>query len=62
MSGREWPDEIPLQYKEKYGLEQLRDAEEPVVVPEDVRRQARSFAEKSVETVKQLIFPIHKLG
>ena len=62
MLGREWPDEIPLQYREKYGLTKLRDADVPVAVPDNVRQEAKSFAESSVETVKQAIFPFHKLG
>ena len=61
MLESEWPDEIPPQYQEKYGLKQLRDTEVPAV-PDNVRQEARSFAEKSVEMVKQLIFPIHKAG
>ena len=61
MLGREWTDEIPAQYQEKHGLDRLRDREVPVV-PDNVRQEARSFAEKSVEMVKKLIFPIHKLG
>ena len=61
MVGREWPDEIPLGYQEKYGLRQLRDTEVPAL-SDSVRQEARSFAVKSVEMVKQLIFPIHKLS
>ena len=62
MLGRDWPNEIPAQYREKYGLSQLRDAEVPALVADNVRKEARAFAEKSVEMVKQLMFPIHKLG
>ena len=62
MLGREWPDEIPPQYQELYGSKRLRDTEAPIVVPGNLRQEARIFSEKSVEMVKQLIFPIHKLG
>ena len=62
MAGREWPDEIPSQHRGKYGLEQLRDAGMPVEVPDDMRQEARSFAEKSVDQLKQLIFPVHRLS
>ena len=62
MLGREWPDEVPPQCREQCGAERLRDAEMPVTVPDNVAREARSFAEQSVETVKQLIFPVHKVS
>ncbi len=62
MMGREWPDEIPPLHREKYGLEQLRDAGMPVSVPDDMSREARSFAEKSVDQLKQLVFPVHRLS
>ena len=61
MLGKEWPDDIPPQYREKYGLDRLRDGEVPVA-PDNVRLEARSFAEKSVEMVKRLVFPVHRLG
>ena len=62
MLGTEWPDEIPLQCRDTVQSDRLRDTELPFTVPDNVRREARSFAEKSVETVKQLIFPVHKLS
>ena len=62
MAGREWPDEIPSQYRERYGLEKLRDAEAPAALAGNAKREARSFAEKSVEAVKELIFPVHKIS
>ena len=62
MVEREWPDEIPQQYQEKYGLKLLRDSEAAVVVPGNASQKARGFAEQSVETVKRLIFPIHKIS
>ena len=61
MAGREWPDEIPSQYRKKYGLEKLRDSEVPAVVADNVKREARAFAEKSVDTMKKLVFPVHKI-
>jgi hypothetical protein len=62
MLWKDWPDEIPTEYREKYGWERLLDSKVPTVVPENVRQEARSFAEKSVESVKQLIFPTHRAG
>ena len=60
MAGKEWPDEIPQSYRERYGLTQLRDSDIPTV-QDSVMEEARSFAEKSVDMVKQLVFPVHKL-
>ena len=62
MLGVEWPDEIPPQFREPYGYDRLRDPEAPFEVPDKVRREARSFAEDSVEKVKRLIFPLHKIS
>jgi hypothetical protein len=62
MLGREWPDDIPAGFVETYGYDRLRDAEPPFQVPEKVRSEARGFAEDSVEKVKRLIFPVHRIG
>jgi acetoin utilization protein AcuC len=62
MLGREWPDDIPAGFVETYGYDRLRDAEAPFQVPEKVRSEARGFAEDSVEKVKRLIFPVHRIG
>ena len=61
MLGRECPDEIPFHFGEKHDLWWLHD-EDVSEVPEGVRQEARAFAEKSVDDVKRLIFPFHKLG
>ena len=61
MMGREWPDDIPPLYEDKYRVKQLRDSEIPIV-PDNLRREASTLAEKSVESVKRLIFPVHKLS
>ncbi len=61
MLGLDWPDEIPPGYRQQCGLSRLRDSQIPVAVPDNARQQARSFAEESVEDVKRLIFPVHKL-
>ncbi|MFQ5860157.1 MAG: acetoin utilization protein AcuC [Dehalococcoidia bacterium] len=60
MSGRDWPDEIPAAYQERYGLQRLRDADGPRV-EESVCREAQHFAQQSVSQVQRLIFPIHGL-
>ena len=60
MMGRDWPDEIPPDYQELYGLKKLRDAEKPHL-DSRIRDRARRFAEESVAGVKGLIFPHHGL-
>ena len=62
MAGRDWPDEIPPDYQEKYEIKQLRDTQVSPVVPENMSREARNFAEETVKAVKQLIFPVHGLS
>lgn len=62
MAGRELPDSIPPECEEQCGSKLLRDRTVPVTVQDSVRQEARSFAENSVESVKRLIFPAHKLG
>ena len=61
MVGTEWPDDIPADYQEKYGMKLLRDTDVPTV-QDSIRQEARRFAEVSVERAKQLIFPVHKLS
>ncbi len=60
MLGEEWPDEIPQEYRERYGLSLLRDAEGPRVDPSILSR-ARRFAEEGAREVENRIFPIHGL-
>jgi acetoin utilization protein AcuC len=60
MLGEEWPDTIPQDYQERYGLRILRDQESPAVelgVPE----QARLTAEWSIREIRERIFPRHGL-
>lgn len=60
LMDRDWPDEIPAQYQDLYGLKRLRDSEGPEVAA-SVRAHARRFAEKRVQEVKKLVFPYHKI-
>ena len=60
MLGEEWPDEIPREYRERYGLSLLRDAEGPRV-DHSVLSRARRFAEEGAREVENRIFPIHGL-
>ncbi len=56
MTDREWPDEIPPRFQQRYGLKRLRDREKPVI-NSNLREQARRFGQASVEGVKMLLFP-----
>ncbi len=60
MSEQELPDEIPASYRQRHGVETLRDAEVPQA-SERAARDARAFAESSVREVQRLVFPIHGL-
>lgn len=60
MVGREWPDEIPFDFQERYGLRKLRDDQE-AGIDARLEKQARRFAEDSVAEVKRLVFPHHGL-
>lgn len=62
MAQREWPDKIPPEYEERRGSQHLRDVALPVAAQPDVRQAVQSLAETSVEQVKRLIFPAHKLS
>ena len=62
MAEKEWPDEIPAQYRDRFESIQLRDTDVPISVPDHLRQEAATFAEESVARVKQLIFPVHKMA
>jgi len=56
----EWPDRIPDSCVQAVGSNQLRDTVRPEI-PQEVRAQARRFAEETVAAVKEQVFPIHHL-
>lgn len=60
MLEREWPDEIPADFREKYGIKRLRDTDKPHV-DVDMLTMARQFARLGVDDIKHNIFPIHGL-
>lgn len=60
MLDHEWPDEIPKDYRERYGINVLRDREGPSVEAA-ILEQAQRFDQGSVEEIKRLIFPLHGL-
>lgn len=54
MCGREFPDELPSAYVEKYGLGKLRDQDGPYI-SEGMRKRARRHAEKVVRELRRRI-------
>ena len=60
MLGKEWPDEIPQTYQDRYGLKVLRDPEGPEI-DAGIADRARGFAREGVAEVKERIFPYHGL-
>ncbi len=61
LSEQELPDEIAAPYRDTYGVSSLRDAEE-LPIRQQVRDDARTFAERSVLEVQRAVFPTHRLG
>jgi len=60
MTGREWPDPVPVDQQERLGTTTLRDTEMPQI-PATVRDVARRAAEATVQEVRERIFPYHGL-
>ena len=60
MLEEEWPDDIPSDYQDRYGIKKLRDAEGPSVDQGGIS-QARRFAEGTVKEIQERIFPHHGL-
>lgn len=60
MIEEDWPDEIPDDFQERYGIKKLRDEEEPNINVK-YKAIARQFAENSVADVKRLIYPWYGL-
>jgi len=52
MAEREWPDEIPAEFQERYGLKRLRDESAPSI-DSGMKEQARRFAERGVAEIKR---------
>ena len=61
MSSREWPDAIPSDYAAQYDMHLLQDAE-PSPPDKELGEQINRYLQASVETVKRLLFPIHRLS
>jgi acetoin utilization protein AcuC len=56
----EWPDQLPDSFVRVHGAAMLRDTVVPEV-PSDIRRDARAFAEETVTSVKEQLFPRYSL-
>lgn len=62
MAEREWPDEIPAEYQQRYGLKRLRDDGAPTIDSAlREREQVRQFAERGVAEIKRTVFPLLSL-
>jgi len=60
MVERDWPDEIPAAFQQRYGLKKLRD-DGGLTIESNVKEEARLFAERGVEEIKRTVFPFHEL-
>ena len=60
MLEREWPEETPGSYRERSGVDTLRDASGPRLEEGD-RAKIREFARRSVEEVKKEVFGYHRV-
>ena len=56
----EWPDQLPDSFVRVHGTAMLRDTVVPEV-PSDIRRDAQAFAEETVTSVKEQLFPHYSL-
>ena len=58
MTEQQFPEAIPDIYRERYAVETLSDSDPPPVT-DRIARDARAFAEESVQSVQRVIFPAH---
>ena len=59
MLGSPLPDTIPQSYAYEWRVATLSDPAEVAEAVEPYQKDARRFAEASVDTVRKLIFPAH---
>ena len=60
MSEQRFQDKIPAAYNQRYGVSTLSDAD-GLLVADSARKDARAFAEKSVQDIRRLDFSAHGL-
>lgn len=58
LLGIKIPDEIPTEFTEKYGINRIRDSEQPAIEQPNLDK-AWIFAENTVKQIMKRIFPIH---
>jgi acetoin utilization protein AcuC len=61
ISQQEFPTDIPESYRNAYGVESLPDPDDPPLDTSPIK-DARNFAEASVQSVQRLIFPTHGIS
>ena len=61
MSEQGFPDRLPPSYRERHGIASLSDPDD-LPIKDNVRKDARVFAENSVQAVHRIIFPVHGLS
>ena len=61
MSSQHFDAELPQTYRDRYGVDSLRDSG-GLEVTEAMEKSARIFAEASTQAVEQLIFPSHGIS
>ena len=61
ISQQEFPTDIPESYRNAYGVESLTDPDDPPLDTSPIK-DARNFAEASVQSVQRLIFPTHGIS
>ena len=59
MINREWLNDIPLCFQEKYGLKIRKDKDRPTIYSK-TRQQARSFAQATVNELKRRVRPAQR--
>jgi acetoin utilization protein AcuC len=60
MLGRRWPDALPLGAEAFLESGALRDG--AITVEDEVLNQASTWADKKIEDIKRLVFPLHGLA
>jgi acetoin utilization protein AcuC len=61
MLDTDWPDQVPSDFAQQYGLQRLRD-DITLDIPPHIRQEARNLAEEGVGAIKKDVFPKHNLG
>lgn len=60
MLGRDFPDDVPPSFQERYGLKRLRDHAR-FTIGDRIKNEAHLFAQRGVEEIKRTIFPLFRI-